>query len=296
MPARLILNADDFGLTSGINRAIGELNSAGVLTSATLMANGAAFDDAVAVAHAHPSLGIGCHIVLTDGIPVSPPESIPSLLGPDGRSFRASLLDFIRSLLLGRIRQEDITREALAQIHKLKSAGIHITHIDTHKHTHLFPAVASPLLQVAETTGINAIRNPFEPPWSQALHQGSPTRRLAIKLIGRLRSRFEAALQLHQGRICTTEGTVAISATGKFNATTLAQILAALPSTGTYEICCHPGYNDRDLDRVTTRLRAHREIEREALLTEIPTILTGRDAPTFIHFGELAFADSTPSA
>jgi predicted glycoside hydrolase/deacetylase ChbG (UPF0249 family) len=65
MPTRLIINADDFGLTPGVNRAIAELHQAGVLTSATLMANGAAFDDAVAIAHASPTLGVGCHIVLT---------------------------------------------------------------------------------------------------------------------------------------------------------------------------------------------------------------------------------------
>jgi hopanoid biosynthesis associated protein HpnK len=295
MPARLILNADDFGLTSGINRAIGELNSAGVLTSATLMAAGPAFDDAVAVARAHPSLGVGCHIVLTDGVPVSPPASIPSLLGSDGVCFRPSLVDFIRSLLLGRIREEDVTREALAQIQKLKSAGIRITHIDTHKHTHLFPTIARPLLQVAASTGIHAIRNPFEPNWSHALDQGSLSRRIAIKLTGRMRPRFEAALRSHQGRIRTTDGTLAISATGQFNSTTLAQILAALPPTGTYEICCHPGYNDRDLDRVTTRLRAHRDIEREALMTELPKALASPDSPKLIHFGDLAFADPAAS-
>ena len=81
MPPRLIINADDFGLTPGINRAIIELHRAGVLTSATLMATGPAFDDAAALARSNPSLGVGCHIVLTDGSPASPPETIPSLLG-----------------------------------------------------------------------------------------------------------------------------------------------------------------------------------------------------------------------
>jgi predicted glycoside hydrolase/deacetylase ChbG (UPF0249 family) len=288
MPARLILNADDFGLTPGINRAIGELSSAGVLTSTTLMASGPAFDDAVAVAHAQTALGVGCHIVLTDGVPVSPPEAIPSLLGPDGKSFRPALSDFLKALFLGRIRDEDIAREALAQIRKLHSAGIRITHLDTHKHTHLFPAVARPLLNVADSTGIPAIRNPFEPDWSQSLHQGTPGRRLAVRLIGLLRPRFEAALDLYHGRIRTTHGTVAISATGQFNAATLAQTLAALPPTGTYELCCHPGYNDGDLDRVTTRLRAHRDIEREALLSEIPRTIASPDAPILIQYGSLA--------
>jgi predicted glycoside hydrolase/deacetylase ChbG (UPF0249 family) len=293
MPALLILNADDFGLTPGINRAIGELHAAGALsgrtalTSATLMANGPAFSDAVAVARAHPTHGVGCHIVLTDGVPVSPPDTIPSLLGPDGKSFRPSLFDFVQALLRGRIRTEDIAREAVAQIQKLQRAGITVTHIDTHKHTHIFSAVAGPLLDVAEQTSIRAIRNPFEPPWSLALNQGSRIRRLGVKLIGRLRPRFEATFRLHHGRILTTDGTVAISATGQLDATTLAQVLRALPPTGIYELCCHPGYNDGDLDRVTTRLRAHRDIERQALLTEIPKFLAHPDAPTLVHYGSL---------
>ena len=94
MAARLILNADDFGLTRGINRAIGELHANGAVTSATLMANGPAFDDAVAIALKRPTLGVGCHVVLTDGIPVSHPSDIPSLLGSDGKTFRSSLPDF----------------------------------------------------------------------------------------------------------------------------------------------------------------------------------------------------------
>jgi chitin disaccharide deacetylase len=288
MPARLILNADDFGLTPGINRAIAELHSAGALTSATLMANGPAFDDAVAISRAHPALGVGCHIVLTDGIPISPPDTIPSLIGPDGKSFRPSLLSFLQALSLGRIRKEDVAREALAQIQKLQHAGIKITHLDTHKHTHLFPAIARPLLEVAERTSIPAIRNPFEPPWSLALDHGSTTRRLAIKLIGRLRPRFESSLQFHQGRVQTTGGTVAISATGQLTAATLNETLRALPTTGTYELCCHPGYNDADLGAVTTRLRAQRDVEREALLSEIPKIRAQPNAPTLINYGSLA--------
>ncbi len=96
MPARLILNADDFGLTPGINRAIAELHSAGALTSATLMANGPAFDDAIRIARAQPTLGIGCHIVLTDGMPVSPPETIPTLLGPDRKILPPLANGFLR--------------------------------------------------------------------------------------------------------------------------------------------------------------------------------------------------------
>jgi chitin disaccharide deacetylase len=265
MPARLILNADDFGLTPGINRAIAELHSAGALTSATLMANGPAFDDAIRIAHAQPTLGIGCHIVLTDGIPLSPPDTIPTLLGPDRRSFRASLTDFFAAVLIGKVSATDIAREALAQITCIQQQGISITHIDTHKHTHILPRVARPLLDVAERAGIPAIRNPFEPPWSIALGKSRILRRLQLRSLRFLQPRFLAMPQIRSGRVVTTSGTLGISATGHLNSDTLRAILDAMPS-GTWELVCHPGYNDRDLDAVTTRLRATRDIERAALL------------------------------
>ena len=288
MPSRLIINADDFGLTPGINRSIAELHHAGVLTSATLMATGPAFDDAVAIAHATPTLGVGCHIVLTDGVPASSPESIPSLLGPDGKTFRPSLLDFVQALLRGRIREADIEREAQAQIDKLHRAGITITHADTHKHSHLFPAVTRPLLRVLERNGINAIRNPFEPAFTQRLAHADFKRRFQINLLNRLRPAFERHPQFGNRSVLTPDGTLGVSATGNLNPSTLSEILSAMPSNGTFELVCHPGYNDRDLDQVATRLRAHREIEMQALLSAIPSALAQPNRIELIHYGKLA--------
>jgi predicted glycoside hydrolase/deacetylase ChbG (UPF0249 family) len=291
MAARLIINADDFGLTLGINRAIAELHHANALTSATLMATGPAFDDAVAIAHANPTLGVGCHVVLTDGVPASDPRTIPTLLGPDGKTFRPSLIDFVQAILRGRINEDDITREAAAQIKLLQHAGIRITHLDTHKHSHLFPTVTRPLLQLAERHSIPAIRNPFEQPWSLALGHGNRLRRLQVKLLSTLHSRFEHQPQIRSSRVLTTDGTIGVSATGHLDAPTLRQLLHALPANGTFELCCHPGYNDADLDRVTTRLRTHRDVERNALRTELPAIALHPNAPHLIHYGSL-----TPNA
>ncbi len=288
MPARLIINADDFGLTRGVNRAIEELHRAKVLTSATLMATGAAFEDAAAIARANPTLGVGCHIVLTDGVPASPPETIPTLIGPDGKNFRSSFVDFIQALLRGRIREEDIRRETLAQIQKLQQAGIHPTHLDTHKHTHLFPAVCRPLLVLAEQNSIHGIRQPFEQPWSLALGHGRRIRRLQVKLLGSLNRDFEQQPQIRTRRILTPDGTIGISATGNLYGETLREILHGLPDQGTYELVCHPGYNDSDLDRITTRLRTHRDIERNAMLAEIPTITSHPTGPQLIHYGDLS--------
>src|SRR5580698_8573157 len=173
MPPRLIINADDFGLTPGINRAIVELHRAGVVTSATLMATGPAFDDAVALALANPTLGVGCHLVLIDGMPLCHAESIPTLLGGDGKTFRRSNVDFAQAALRGTIDADDIARETLAQIQRLQRAGIDVTHIDSHKHSHLLPAVASTVFHIANRCGVPSMRNPFEPRWSASL-AGAP--------------------------------------------------------------------------------------------------------------------------
>lgn len=281
MAPRLILNADDFGLTPGINQAIAELHANGVLTSATLMATGAAFDDAVRISLANPTLGVGCHVVLTDGVPVSPPSSIRSLLGPDGRSFRPSLIEFIRALLLGRIAEAEIEKEAIAQIEKLQQAGVRVTHVDTHKHTHIFPTVARALTRAMKACSVSAIRNPFEPTGTPS-HAGVK-RRLEI---GILNSFQPAYIEAARG-VKTTDGTFGISASGNLHRETLAELLHNLPTEGTFELLCHPGYNDADLDAVTTRLRHHRQVEMEALLVEIPKILAIPNPPQLIHYGDI---------
>lgn len=296
MPSRLLINADDFGLTAGVNRAMIELHQAGVLTSATLMATGSAFDDAVALAKANPTLGVGCHIVLVDGVPAAAPEQIPTLLGADGRHLRSSLIDFVRDLLLGRIREEEIEIEARAQIRKIKQAGLQPTHVDSHKHSHMFPQVTRPLLRALIAESIHAIRNPFEPAIVQQLNHAGMKRRLQVTLLSQLRPAFLRNLQATSGRVTTPDGTIGLSATGNLTPDTLAEVLRTLPSQGVYELVCHPGYNDRDLDRITTRLRQHREVEMEALLTALPPVLAGGSAPSLLHFGDLFHDDARSPA
>ena len=289
MAARLITNADDFGLTCGINRAILELHLAGAVTSATLMANGPAFEDAVAIALANPSLGVGCHVVLTDGTPLSHPQRIPTLLGADGKNFRPSLMDFLGAVLLGKVNEDEIAIEALAQVQQLQRAGIDVTHVDTHKHTHILPRVARPLLYVCERAGVGAIRNPFEERWSLALGHSDPVRRLQVRLVHPLRKRFEALPQIRDRRVLTTNGTIGISATGRLDRPMLDSILASMPE-GLWELVCHPGYNDRDLDAVTTRLRVTREIERGALLGALGSDCVHPNGLKLIHYGSLGTA------
>ena len=265
MRPRLILNADDFGLTRGVNLAIAELFQAGALSSATLMGTGEAFDHAVAIAKQLPGLGVGCHVVLVDGHPLVAPEKIPTLVGSDRESLRSSLGAFSRAALLGKLDAADIEREAGAQISRLLDCGIKLTHLDTHKHTHIFPVVLRPLLRVAARFGIAAIRNPFEQTWSLRIGRGRRLRRLQIRLLGLSERSFHKQVQKYAGRIRTTDGAIGISATGDLDAETLTSLLNHLPA-GTWEFVCHPGLCDQDLKNTTTRLLEQREIERKALL------------------------------
>jgi hopanoid biosynthesis associated protein HpnK len=269
---RLIVNADDFGLTAGVNRAIVELHRAGVLTSTTLMARAGATDAAIALARETPSLGTGCHIVLVDGQPVLPVNRIPTLIDRKTGCFHASLTAFLARLFTGRISASDIEREAAAQIALLKDRGVPLTHIDTHKHTHMFPAVLRPVLRAARAAGIAAIRNPFEPAWAVRATAGAPwTRRAEVTLLRTLRA---ACMRIvADNGFATTDGTIAIAGTGILKANTLRSLLRAMPE-GTWELVTHPGYNDAGLGQIRTRLRASREIEREALIAvrEFPQI------------------------
>src|SRR5215472_13323215 len=129
---KLIVNGDDFGFARSVNTGILRGHREGILTSTTIMANGPAFDDAIEIALANPSLGVGCHVAVVDGLPISPPADIPSLLSSDGR-LPGTVTELARKL--GRvIRVRDVEREIGAQVQRVIDAGITPTHLDTHKH------------------------------------------------------------------------------------------------------------------------------------------------------------------
>ncbi len=263
--SRLIVNADDFGLTPGVNRAIAELHAAGVLTSTTLMARAGSTADAIRLALATPTLGVGCHVLLVDGEPVLPPSQIPTLVDRKTGCFPAPLKTFLARLFTGRIAAEEIEAEASAQISLLKSKGLDLTHIDTHKHTHMFPSVLRPVLRAARSAGIHAVRNPFEPAWAVRATAGAAWARcVEVNLL----RKFESSCRriIAQEGFATTDGTIAVLGTGVMNAAMVRSLLSAMPN-GAWELVTHPGYNDSDLARVRTRLRESRDIEREALRT-----------------------------
>jgi hopanoid biosynthesis associated protein HpnK len=284
----LIVNADDFGYTSGVNRAILEAHSRGVVTSATLMANGPAFAEAVRLAGTVPKLSIGCHVVLTDGEPVLGAERLPSLTST--ALFRDGMVAFAARAIAGSIDGDEIAAEASAQIRKLQSAGIAVSHIDTHKHTHLFPKILRPLLGAAADCGVRAVRNPFGPrlPLRSSHLLARPglwTRYAEVRILGGFAGKFRAAVD-REG-FTTPDGTLGIVVTGALDETLFYAIARSIPE-GTWEFVCHPGYNDADLQAGKTRLRESRETELRVLTLPAAREVLAQQGIELISYRELA--------
>jgi chitin disaccharide deacetylase len=266
---RLIVNADDFGYTVGVNRAIAEAHTRGIVTSSTMMASGSAFEDAVRSAKQLPKLSIGCHVVLIDGAPVLDGADLPSMaIKRAGTShFRDGLKSFATRAFSGRLDAQEIESEAAAQIRKIQGAGIALSHLDSHKHTHLFPAVLRPILKAARVCGVTALRNPFGPRRplrsSELLARPSLWSRYAeVRVLRTLAGKFRNAVR-NEG-FATPDGTLGVEVTGSLDETLFRAIAEIIPE-GTWEFVCHPGYNDADLQRANTRLRGSRETELRVL-------------------------------
>jgi hopanoid biosynthesis associated protein HpnK len=283
---RLIVNADDFGLTSGVNRGILDAHRGGIVTSATLMACGRQFDEAARLAQQAPKLSVGCHVVLVDGSPVLDTSQVPCLIRSSRQVFRESLVSFSSLALAGRLKQDQIEAEITAQICKLQSAGIRVSHLDTHKHTHMFPVVFKALLNAAKRCGIRAVRNPFEPLLFATA--GSWKRQFQLGMLRRYRTGFRRAIA--ESRLRTPDGCIGIVATGGLTVTAFTDLIRKLPE-GTWEFVSHPGYNDGDLSQVRTRLRHSRDKELAILTSDQVKKLILQEKINLISYEE--FATST---
>ena len=280
---RLIVNADDFGLTSGVNRGIIEAHQKGLVTSTTLMACGQKFSEAAELARAISKLSIGCHVVLVDGTPCSDPSHVPSLLSPrsPGR-FRDRLASFAVRAAARQLDPGQIEAEVTAQIQKLQSSGITVSHLDSHKHTHMFPVVLKGLLRAAKRLGVRAIRNPFEP--LVFASAGSWKRQFQLRMLSGFRASFQKALA--EAEVVTPDGCIGIAATGGLTAETFRSLIEHLPE-GTWEFVSHPGYNDAELEGISTRLRGSREKELAILTSAEARQVLQTEGVELISFGDL---------
>ncbi|HYZ87158.1 MAG TPA: ChbG/HpnK family deacetylase [Bryobacteraceae bacterium] len=244
---QLVVNADDFGYSRDVNRGIIEAHTKGILTATTLMGNGSAFDDAVALAKSHPALDIGCHLVLVEG---------PSLA--TGQPLPRSVRELTMAVLFRRLNPY---LELRPQVERIVNQGLRPTHLDTHKHTHLLPAVLDAVAKLSEEFDIRWVRRPFDFPLSAT---GTPLPlRATSTAFSMMRLQFHAKLARHGCR--TTDHFAGFQLTGRFRTGQLTQLIRALPP-GSTEFMCHPGFCTSELRGMSTRLTEQREMELEALI------------------------------
>jgi predicted glycoside hydrolase/deacetylase ChbG (UPF0249 family) len=174
-------------------------------------------------------------------------------------------------------------------MHKLQAAGLTLSHFDTHKHAHMFPAILRPLLRAARACGVRALRNPFAPlkplAFAHLLRRPRLWKRYSeVKALRRLLDNFRQAVQEEQ--VLTTDGTFGIVSTGALDQRLFEAIVGSIPE-GTWEFVCHPGYNDAELDTVRTRLRASREQELRVLTSEVAKQILRRHGVELISWTQL---------
>jgi predicted glycoside hydrolase/deacetylase ChbG (UPF0249 family) len=245
MARRLIVNADDFGFTRDVNLGIVEAHRRGILTAATLMANGPAFEHAVELARENPGLDVGCHLVLVGGKSVAnPARKLPGTVRRLGLAMGAWM-----------------EHELEAQVERILAAGLRPSHLDTHKHTHFAPPVLKAVCRIAQRYGIPWVRRPFDLPLVAA---ASLRLRAVNAALRPLRTPFDRTLRRYGCR--TTDYFAGFQITGRFRAGELAALIRALPD-GLTEFMCHPGYYTEELRSAPTRLKESRAEELAALIS-----------------------------
>ncbi|TWH48329.1 ChbG/HpnK family deacetylase [Sporomusa sp. KB1] len=243
---QLIVNADDFGLHENINLGIIEGHTQGCITSTSIMAGGPAFNHAVALAADHPQLGIGAHLTLVGGMSVTDPGSIPSLVDSEGM-LCASYPAFLKKFCLAGIRLDDVRRELTAQVKRIVSAGITITHLDSHQHMHVVPGILDIVLSIAKEFTIKAIRIPAE---SLVFLGGFKPG--AGRIIGRSGLSILASLarfKARQAGLAAPDHFYGMLAGGSMEEKLLLTIIDNL-SEGITEVMVHPGLDEVALNSV----------------------------------------------
>ncbi len=281
MRRQLVVNADDLGLTVGVNDGIFDAHLHGILTSASLFAGAPATADAIARARRLPSLGLGAHLALVDGSPTLPPRLVPTLVEDDGR-FRRSWRPFIVACLRGKVSLAEAELELTAQVERLRNAGVTLTHLDAHKHVHAYPPVFAIVARLAGRFGIPVVRVPYER-WSPASGDVGSRGRLQALLNAAMLPWARRNYRIAASHHVRTPHFVGRIHTGILSAEALAGLVRALPP-GVTELMVHPGYRDDELERSGTRLLESRQTELDLLCRlETRALLMGERVDLLRH-------------
>jgi predicted glycoside hydrolase/deacetylase ChbG (UPF0249 family) len=286
MEKRLIINADDFGLSRGITDGILLTHEKGILTSASLMVNQPATEYAISRAENATELGVGIHLNLTQGTPVLPKEQIPSLVNQAGEFYSCRTL--AKKLLGLQVSTQEIEAEFRAQIRLMKSYGLMPTHADSHHRIHMYPSAARAFHNAIISEGIRRARAPRKQYWPAngrwgGPHSGPLYRRLAAKsYLEFLQSVIFRDLQLPDAGV-----TFHPSYSGNLSAlpTAWENTLEHLPA-GSYEMWCHPGFLENGFSG-TDSIAEQREVEIGILTNKNLRELARRREIQLISFRQL---------
>lgn len=283
MTRSLVVNADDLGLTVRVNEGIFDAHDQGIVTSASLFANAPATSDAIRRARSRPSLGVGVHLTLVDGTPMLPPGRVPTLVEDDGR-FRRSWRPFIVACLRGKVSLAEVELELTAQIARLQSARIGLTHLDAHKHVHAYPPVFAIVARLADRFGIPVVRVPHER-WPRIGRDAGSrgTMRLQALLNAAMLPWARRDYRTAASHDLRTPHFIGRIHTGILSADAFARLVRAL-EPGVTELMVHPGYIDDQLERTGTRLLESRQIEMDLLCSlQARAILAGERVNLLRH-------------
>lgn len=233
---RLIVNGDDFGLSSEVNEGILEAFKQGILTSTSLIPTGEAFQQAVEIVKESPSLDVGIHLTLTGEKSVLGKHQIPTLVDENG-IFRQSAYNFFSDYIRNRISMEDVRKEFCAQFEKLIFHGISISHIDSHQHIHVLPKISEITIQMAKRYGIRAIRFPKEKIRIQHLASGRKYPRLIQQIVLNLFCDYSRERMKNYA----TDHFYGFYYGGHLDKYKLKSLLLQNWDNGIVEIMCHPG-------------------------------------------------------
>jgi chitin disaccharide deacetylase len=272
---RLIVTADDFGLTIPVNEAVEDGHRRGILTAASLMVTGEAAADAVARARRLPKLGVGLHLVLVDGVPVLPPEQIPDLVGRDGRFSSNVVAQGVRIFCLASARRQ-LVAEMRAQLAAFRATGLALDHVNGHHHFHLHPTIQRELLRLADEFRIRAVRLPLEPPRAGGQPVASLTGFMAARHARRLKRRLDAA------GIARNDWIFGLADTGAMTSEQVRRYLQDLPD-GVSEIYFHPAMARPSVWPVQYRCRD----EFEALIDPAAAAIIARRGIEMMPFAGL---------
>jgi predicted glycoside hydrolase/deacetylase ChbG (UPF0249 family) len=232
-PIRLVVNADDFGMSPSISRGVLRAHREGIVTSTSLLGNCTDLEQARALLAEAPGLGVGVHLALVEGRPIADPASVPSLLAGDG-VFHGRGAQFIAAWGKRQIDPADVEREFDAQVTRVRAAGIEIDHLDTHHHLGFLPAVGRSVEVVAQRHNIGAIRSAIEAPSLSWVTD--PRRGLKAGVLTGLGwlTRRQLGARRHSAQ---SWGYVE---SGRLDEVRVLEIIGRL-GPGTHELICHPG-------------------------------------------------------